>query len=543
MILVTLFMLLVSIAVASMLVITIKVQRGLRSINYISGVRYGKVVQQLQDKHELHRFGFGQYFRRQYGELSIFSIAMNAIGTFPIMLLLLAPIIQQGGMGAGLFIYCGVGLVFIIILALIAQYLSAQPTAGGLYHAALREGGRWLGSIVGSLQLIGQLLLMLGYSVGFVYFLRLLLPETVSWLQQPNGMIFTVVLCLVAQLLIAGFKSTTYRLFHIGAFLIQGGGIALLILAVIIGWRTESYSGLHLFMTDAGVAGWFPSLTEMTPMNWGLMIALVGRFFIGGDVSSQHAEETLEPKVKIAWATLLSTSYSFMIGLMLMLILSMFYMNAAYTSNVSGGEMWLLHLVQSNSFIGYSLLILALISCWSSSSTLLHSASRSLMAMGRDGMIPFQHSLSMMNYIKQVPQRAYFGVVILALAFVVPLHYISAQQLLLHLTLLAVVSYCFLYVIIFFFVPLISRTAIWKMEGWERGIRFCGMLLLTMLASAAIACLPLMTLSVIIVPTLLLALYVVVYSIVIKGQSNKFFGHDNSASRDLFEMEGEMPLQ
>lgn len=534
------YMLLVLAAVVSMLLITIKVQRGLRSMNYISGVRYGKVVQQLQDKYELHRFGFGQYFRRQYGELSIFSIAMNGIGMFPLILLLLATMMQQGGLSVSLFAYCGIGLMFIVIVALIAQYLSAQPTAGGLYHAALRRGGVGLGSIVGGLQLIGQLMLLLGYSIGFVFFLKLLLPTSFSWLHQPGGTAIAVAICLLTQLLVAALKSMLYRPFHIGAWLLQAGGIVLLLICVIAGWRAEGYNGSYLFFANASVTGWFPAIHELEPMNWGLLLALMGRLFIGGDVSAQHAEETVEPKVKVAWSAMLSTCYSFMIGLVLMLVLATLYMNYGYASAGQTGDSWLVQMLGQAPLVGYLVIIAALIGCWTSSVTLVQTGARTLMSMARDGIVPFKASLSMMHYIKQVPQRAIGAVVLFALLLLGSLYYIAAEQLLLYATLLAVVSYCAMYVILFFFVPLkTEQFSIWKMEGWEGAIRLVGMIVLTALMSAAGACLPFSGLLIIAVPLVCIA----GYAMLSQGFVSKPLVYDASNGRDLFEMERRMPLQ
>lgn len=539
MVAILLFMLLVLAAVVSMLLITVKVQRGLRSMNYISGVRYGKVVQQLQDKHELHRFGFGQYFKRQYGELSIFSIAMNGIGMFPIMLLLFAVMMQQGGLSVSLFAYCGIGLMFIVIAALIAQYLSAQPTAGGLYHAALRRGGVGLGSIVGGLQLLGQLLLLLGYSIGFVFFLKLLLPASFLWLHQPVGAAIAVAVCMLTQLLVITLKSTAYRPFHIGAWLLQTAGIVLLLVCVMISLNTEDYNGSYLFFADGSVAGWFPAFHELKPMNWGLLLALIGRLFIGGDISAQHAEETIEPKVKIAWSAMLSICYSFMIGLVVMLVLATLYMNYGYSAAEERGEGWLAQMLGQTPLIGYLVVIAALISCWTSGATLVQSSARTLMSMARDGIIPFKASLSMMHYLKQVPQRALGAVVLLALLLLGSLYYIAAEQLLLYATLLAVASYSALYVILFFFVPLTEQSSIWKVEGWEGAIRLIGMLALTALMSAAGACLPFSALLVVLVPLICIACY----AMLSQGFVSKPLVYDAASGRDLFELEGKMPLQ
>ncbi|GIP14866.1 amino acid permease [Paenibacillus montaniterrae] len=534
-----LFMLLVLTAVVCMLLITIKAQKGLRSINYISGLRYGKVVQQLQDKYELHRFGFGQYLRRQYGEVSIFSIAMNAIGILPILLLMLAPIMMNGGLGSSLFVYCGLGLFFIMLFALVGQYLSAQPTAGGLYHVALRKGGTWLGSIIGSLQLIGQTLLLIGYSYGFVFFLKLLLPVSISWLNQPGGMTIAVAICVLTQVILAWLKSTVYRTFHIIAWLLQLCGIVLLIVCAVMVWRGDSYNGMHLFLADASVAGWFPAVSELDPANWGLLLALMCRCFIGGDISAQHAEETIEPKIKVSWATLLSTCYSYMIGLVLILVLAILYMNFGIAGAGQTGEAWLVYLLGQSSVLGYALVAVAMLSCWASSSTLLQSGARTLMALARDGLLPFKQQLAAMHYLKQSPQRALFAVTVLALLMLAAIYYIPTEDIFITSTLLAVICYGSLYAILFFFTPLADQASLWKVAGWEKAIRFGSMLLLTALVSAAGASLPLTALLIIAVPLLVIS----IYAMMTKGVVSKPLSYDTKGSNDLFEIERRMPLQ
>lgn len=533
-----LFMLLVFIAVLSMIAITLKVQSSLRKQNYISGVRYGKVVQQLQDKHELHRFGFGQYFRRQYGELSIFSISMNAIGVFPIALLLLAPMVMQGGLVNSLFVYSGVGLLFIVIVALIGQYLSTQPTAGGLYHAALRRGGTWLGSFVGGLQLMGQLCMLLGYSYGVVYFLRLLQLPMLSWLEHAGAFTLAVAGVIVLQGVIGLLKSSYYPILHNASIAVQVVGVIVLLIVCYQALRGDSYSGMHLFALDASVANWFSNANQLTPMNIGLMVALACRFFIGGDASAQSAEETIEPKVRIAWSTLLSTCYSYMVGLILLLVLAIVYMNLGLQATNASGTEWLSLLAASIPGLGNVLIVLALLSCWLSSTTMLHVSARTLMAMARDGIVPLSDQLSKISYQKQEPRHALVGVQFIALGLLLALFFVGAQHYFITVSLLAFICYALIYVLLLYGVPLDQKTALWKLEEWDRPIRLVSVLLLIGLASAAGAALAYTELFIVFVPLVLLWLYAVVK----RGFATKLLQYDAGGSRDLFEMESQMPL-
>ena len=533
------FMLLVFVAVLCMLAITLKVQASLRKQNYISGVRYGKVVQQLQDKHELHRFGFGQYFRRQYGELSIFSISMNTIGMFPIMLLLFAPMVMQGGLVNSLFVYSAVGLLFIVILALIGQYLSSQPTAGGLYHVALRRGGTWLGAIVGSLQLIAQIGMLLGYSYGVVYFLKLLVSHKLLWLEHTAGFAIAMGVVILLKGTIGLLKSAYSPLFHYVSIIAQVLGVIVLLIVVYQAMQGDIYNGMHLFQLETHAANWFPATSELTPMQIGFMVALACRFFIGGDASSQAAEETIEPKVRIAWSALLSTCYSYMAGMILMLVLAIVYMNLGIGADGATGAQWLLLLTEKTPQLGLGLLILALLSCWFSGSTLLHVSARTLMAMARDGIVPLKHQLAKISYQKQSPQHALIGVQFLACVLLFVLYVIGSPQLFITSSLISFISYALIYVLLLYGVPLDHISTLWKLEEWDKPIRMISIVVLIALASAAGASLMSYELLIIVVPTVLLLLYAVITN----GFSTKLLQYDVTSSRDLFERERELPLQ
>ncbi|MCM3631759.1 APC family permease [Paenibacillus camelliae] len=533
------FMLLVFVAVLCMLAITLKVQASLRKQNYISGVRYGKVVQQLQDKHELHRFGFGQFFKRQYGELSIFSISMNTIGMFPIMLLLFAPMVMQGGLVNSLFVYSGVGLLFIVIVALIGQYLSSQPTAGGLYHVALRRGGAWLGAIVGGLQLVAQVAMLLGYSYGVVYFLKLLAGHKLIWLEQMS--VFTMVMGIVILVMgvIGLLKSNYSPLFHYLSIIIQGLGVIVLFIVVYRAMQGDIYNGMHLFQLETNVNGWFPASSELTPMHIGFMVALACRFFIGGDASSQAAEETIEPKVRTAWSALLSTCYSYMVGMILMLVLAIVYMNLGIQANGAAGEQWFMILAERTPQLGVGLMLLALLSCWFSGSTLLHVSARTLMAMARDGIIPLKQTLSKISYSKQSPQHAVIGVQVLACMMLLVLYMIGSTEFFIVSSLISFISYAVIYVLLLYGVPLDQKTTLWKLEEWDKPIRLLSILVLIALVSAAGSSLTAYELAIIILPTLA----VLIYAVIANGFTTKLLQYDVTSSRDLFERERELPLQ
>lgn len=57
-----------------------KAQLSIRSSTYASMLQYGEAAQQLQDKHDLHRFGFAQLLLRRLGGISIFALSFNTMG-------------------------------------------------------------------------------------------------------------------------------------------------------------------------------------------------------------------------------------------------------------------------------------------------------------------------------------------------------------------------------------------------------------------------------------------------------------------------------
>lgn len=57
-----------------------KAQLSIRSSTHASMLQYGEAAQQLQDKHDLHRFGSAQLLRRRLGGISIFALSFNTMG-------------------------------------------------------------------------------------------------------------------------------------------------------------------------------------------------------------------------------------------------------------------------------------------------------------------------------------------------------------------------------------------------------------------------------------------------------------------------------
>lgn len=522
------------VGVVLMICIMLIVQRGFRNNGYFSSIQYGKTVQLLHDKHDLHTLGIGQYLRRHYGEWSSFSLSFNYLGILSTTLLLAIPIVSNVGVGLALILFAIIGIVFILTHSLIAQLLSSYPTAGGLYHVIYAHTNSVIANVVGILKCIGQICSILFYAYGTVWFLSILLKPYSNLLDHTFVFSMAIICVIVLQLLLNCLKSsfsiyTQWIGFGIGA-------VALLFVVGIAGYSmfADSIPAISAFygkfeLEIAGIRS-----QETLPLQIGLTIALLSKWFAGGEESASAAEETYEPKVRTPWSICQSSMYSYVIGFVLLLIMMVSILNVS-NKTIAFSEA-IFHFTDFSSFIGSIVIILALLTCFSSGTTSLFHGSRGLFAMARDGQVIFSSFLSAVSFHKQIPERSTLAVAALSICASIGLMFVPRIEGMIILTLLLVTCYMVIYVIVLYFAQEKKTKSLWSLGKWFKPIRIAVMIPLIIILTISAYFLPWYILVVLFVVCMLCAI------ISISKLGVRQFDIGKTIARN-FEMEAKLPLQ
>lgn len=522
--------------VAVMISIMVIVQKGFRSNGYFSGIQYGKTVQLLQDKHDLHTLGIGQYLRRHYGEWSSFSLSFNYLGVLSTTLLLSIPIISNVGAPLALILFLIVGIVFILTQSLIAQLLSVYPTAGGLYHVMYAHTNSVIANIIGSLKLIGHICSILFYAYGTVWLLSILLRPYTTLLDHTYIFHLAIILVVILQLLLHSLKSSISIFVQWIGFSI--GAIAILFVVGIAGYSmfTDSVPAISAFYGKFEIAIDGIQTQKTMPLQIGLALALLCKWFTGGEESASASEETYEPKVRTPWSICQSSMYSYIIGFVLLLVVMVSLLNVSISNKTLAFNEALFSFTNLSTFIGSCVMILSIITCFSSGMTSIFHGSRGLFAMARDGQIIFSGFLSAVSFHKQIPERSTFAVAVLSIISSMGLLFIPRMNAIVILTLIVVTCYMLIYVMVIYFAKEKQAKGLWSLGKWYKPMR----------AALMLPLITLLTISAYFLPWyILVAMFAICIICVMIGLS-KVGVHSLESGKvkyQSFEIEAKLPLQ
>jgi len=465
--------------------ICIYVQKRIKAQNYVSSSLYGDDIQLFHDKHDLHRFGIGQFLKRHYGEVSSFSLSFNTIGVLATSLLLFAPLVKNGGLELVLILFPIIGIVFILLSAMLAQLVSSQPTAGGLYHVVFRQSGSMLASVIGILKLIAQVGLIIWYSYGCTYFLAILLSKQNTWLQHEIGFYSTAAIVVLLQVIANSIKSSYIRPLQVIGLVLQLLGVLALIGCVIMTMFSNSYSAIYIFISQHNASYLYLNSGSATFAQIGLIIALMSKWFVGTEEASSGAEETLEPRIRTPWSIFLASSYTYIIGFIVLLVLSNLVMNYSTNGSINNIEQWLSYLVAESKGWGDILIVIALLACWQNGQSSLTNTSRTILAMARDRMLPFSNKLGIVSFNRQVPHIAVAVAGLVAILSLIVLSTLNVSSILETIAMVIVVCYGSLYVLILYFLRDKMIDSLWKIGEWSNYIRWILIFALLIIVAAA----------------------------------------------------------
>lgn len=370
-----------------------KANNGYRTSRYQSLMRYGKDTQSMQDRQDLYRYGLTQPLRRDRSGWQTAGLSFGTMALIGSSALWFGPAIGQGGLsviGFGLPI---MAFFYICVSSSLAEIASAMPTAGSLSHASIVLGGAKWGRRAGWFHLAGHIAMLALFIGGCAY-----LADGVSSWQfgyTPTSFSF---MCWAVAIALTQAACHHYKSIWLGR--LQGAGIALqlLVIVIVLGglvWMLwpDSYSAAALYQFDT------VSFTEhVSPESYVVGLLLLMKLFLGMDGAASGAEETIEPRVHVPWAIYLSTAYTYVVGLIMLTVVSLAVGASLGTGamwegfqaavGVQGMEMFLRIAMDS---WGGSLIVAILIiaSLWGSGLQSMSVCSRVMFSLARDQAIPF----------------------------------------------------------------------------------------------------------------------------------------------------------
>lgn len=383
-------------------------QRGLRAAGYQSMLRYGKDIQQWQDKRDLQqRFGLSQLLSRKGGGMSALGLSSGTMALIGGSALLFGPALQYGGLsiiGYGLPI---LGLFYLCVSGSLAELSSAYPIAGSFYYASSELGGRRWGLRAGWFHAAGHLAVYAVMLGGFAYIVDN--AAATIWGDDVSGTRFWGITALTAlsHAAVHHFGASWLRWIHAAGVWLQLLIIVVVLTGLVWLFWPGGYSPALLYeLQSLDLSG------KVDGGSFWIGLLLLMKLFLGMDGASQGAEETIEPRVRVPWGIFLSTAYTFISGLALLTFMALTMNWNGGTGGVIESGGWHTGLVGVEWFMqgaisaahGSSVIVLLImVSLWGSGLHSMSVCARALFGLAREGALPFGERIGRVSARAQSP--------------------------------------------------------------------------------------------------------------------------------------------
>lgn len=377
-----------------------------------------------QDMKDLHKLGYAQQLFREMGGFSNFAISFSIISILTGAILLFGYGLGFAGPIINTFGWPLVTFFVLAIAASMAELASAYPTAGGLYFWAHKLGGYKWAWVTAWFNMLGQVMITAGINFAAAIYIAGALNRmfgTAIDTTNTISMVITMIVIMIPQMLINifGIKLTT-KLSDFSVYWHIGGVAIIVILLTMFGKVLQPVSFLFQStittnpsdMTATFVAGSFTfnSLMMKIPgmvglyAGGGIALAFVLGLlqaqwtYTGYDASAHVAEETVMARLNSAWGVFLSVAVSFVVGYIMLLILTLHIPDIAATVDPANSPA-VLYIVYSNFdnvLFGHIIAIIIGVAMWLCGLSSITSMSRMWFAFARDGGMPGH------NLIKQI---------------------------------------------------------------------------------------------------------------------------------------------
>ncbi len=379
-----------------------------------------RAAQLRQDREDLHKLGYAQQLFREMGGFANFAISFSVISILTGAILLFGYGLGYAGPIINTFGWPLVSLFVLAIAASMAELASTYPTAGGLYFWSFKLGGRGWAWVTAWFNMIGQIMITAGIdyaaSLYILGAINKIFGTTIDTTNTPTIIIGMIVI-MIPQILINifGIKLTALLnnfsvYWHIGGVLIIALG--LIILGTVHQPLSFLFQGVVTTnpadpsLTSSFVAGPFKfdsimmKIPGMTGLYAGGGIALafvIGLLqaqwtYTGYDASAHVAEETMMARKNSAWGVFLSVAVSFVVGFIMLLVLTIHIPDIAQTAAPPDGSPSVLYIIYqnlaSNVWLAHICAIIIGVAMWLCGLSSITSMSRMWFAFARDGGMP-----------------------------------------------------------------------------------------------------------------------------------------------------------
>ncbi|MBI2757114.1 MAG: amino acid permease [Chloroflexi bacterium] len=377
-----------------------------------------------EDMKDLHKLGYAQQLFREMGGFSNFAISFSIISILTGAILLFGYGLGFAGPIINTFGWPLVTIFVLTVAASMAELASAYPTAGGLYFWAHRLGGYKWAWVTAWFNMLGQIMITAGINYAAAIYIAGAINRIFGTsIDTTNtfAMVITMIIIMIPQVLINIFGiKLTALLNDFSVYWHIGGVVIMAVLLTAFGTVSQPLSFLFKGivtinpndLTSTFVAGnfTFNSLMMKIPgmvglyAGGGIALAFVLGLlqaqwtYTGYDASAHVAEETVMARLNSAWGVFLSVAVSFVVGYVMLIILTLHIPDIAATVDPANSPA-VLYIVYSNFdnvIFGHIIAVIIGVAMWLAGLSSITSMSRMWFAFARDGGMP-GHSL-----IKQI---------------------------------------------------------------------------------------------------------------------------------------------
>lgn len=330
-----------------------------------------------------------------------------------------------------------------------AELASAYPTAGGLYFWAHRLGGFKWAWVTAWFNMLGQIMITAGIDFAAAIYIagafNRLFGTTIDTTNTMT-MVVVMMVIMIPQVLINIFGiKLTARLSDFSVYWHIGGVLIIALLLTFFGKHVQPLSFLFqgvttvqpASLTDTFAAGPFsfnslmmkiPGMTGLYA-GGGIVLAFVLGLlqaqwtYTGYDASAHVAEETVMARLNSAWGVFLSVAVSFVVGYIMLLILTLHIPAGDIAKTVDAANSpAVLYIIYENFdsiFFGHIIAIIIGVAMWLCGLSSITSMSRMWFAFARDDGMPGHRLIKQIHPTLRTPVYSIIITCILAVLLTV----------------------------------------------------------------------------------------------------------------------------
>jgi len=367
------------------------------------------------DAKKLAELGYKQEFDRKWSGFHNFAISFSIISILSGCFTTFAQAWNNGGPVAISIGWPIIAALIMIVGLVMAELLSAMPTAGGIYYWALNLGKPVHGWVTGWLNLMGLIAVTAGVDYGFANFFVYTANLFNSSIDPANlklvFVVFAVTLLIHIAMNIYGAK-IIHRLQSINVWWHVGGVTAVILILIMIPTKHQSTSWVFTHQINNSGFGnyWFYVL----PVGF-----LLTQYTITGfDASAHVSEETGQASKAAAQGLWKSIAYSAVAGWILLLA---FLYAATDEAGITkaGGISQAIFVTALTTGWAKIVLIITCVGQFFCGMSCVTAGSRMLFAFSRDRAVPGHKNWTKLDK-NHNPSRAAFGLGFASLIIALP---------------------------------------------------------------------------------------------------------------------------